>query len=361
MNATKSFLLGLQLILFLLLPFLSGYSGAAPSKSKGIQVINKPAEHRVDVTVDGAPFTSYIFPETLKKPVLFPIQSAEGHMVTRGFPLEPRPGERVDHPHHVGFWFNHGDVNGFDFWNNSNAIATGEKNKMGTILHKKVIQAVGGKQQGLLEVAADWIQGDGKLVLKENTTFVFRATPHARIIDRITKLTAFQEKVTFKDNKEGVLGIRVCRALEQPSKNPEVYTDSSGRPMSVPTLDNTGVTGLYRNSDGLTGDAVWSSRAPWTMLSGVVEGEKVTVAILDQPQNPGYPTYWHARGYGLFAANMLGEKVFTNGKKEFNFAIEPGKTALFHYRIIIFSGETTPEQVRTQQELFAAELKKGGH
>ena len=220
---------------------------------------------------------------------------------------------------------------------------------------------MGGKKRGLLEVAADWIQGDGKLVLKEDTTFIFRATPHGRIIDRIIKLTALKEKVTFKDNKEGVLGMRVCRALEQPSKNPEVFTDSAGRPMSVPTLDNTGVTGLYRNADGVTGDAVWSTRAPWTMLSGVVEGEKVTVAILDQPQNPGYPTYWHARGYGLFAANMLGEKVFTNGKKEFNFTIEPGKTALFHYRIIIFSGETAPEQVRAQQELFAAELKKEGH
>ena len=117
MTVAKSFSLGLQLGLVLFLPFLSAFSAAAPSKPKGIQVINKQAERRVDITVDGAPFTSYIFPETLKKPVLFPLQTAEGHTITRGFPLEPRPGERVDHPHHVGLWFNHGDVNGFDFWN----------------------------------------------------------------------------------------------------------------------------------------------------------------------------------------------------------------------------------------------------
>jgi hypothetical protein len=361
MTVAKPFSLGIQILSVLFLSCLATASSGAAPKFKGIQVINRPADRRVDVLVDGAPFTSYIFPETLKKPVLFPLITAEGHTITRGFPLEPRPGERVDHPHQVGLWFNHGDVNGFDFWGNSDAIAASEKNKMGTISHKKVIQAVGGKQRGILEVAVDWIQGDGKLVLKEDTTFVFRATPHARIIDRIIKLTAPKDKVIFNDTKEGVLGIRVCRALEQPSKNPEVFTDSAGRPMSIPTLDNAGVTGLYRNADGVTGDAVWSTRAPWTMLSGVVEGEKVTVAILDQPQNPGYPTYWHARGYGLFAANMFGEKAFTNGKKEFNFTIEPGKTALFHYRIIIFSGETTPEQVRTQQEMFAVEVKKEGH
>ena len=46
--------------------------------------------------------------------------------------------------------------------------------------------------------------------------------------------------------------------------------------------------------------------------------------MLDHPSNPGFPTYWHARGYGLFAANPMGEKIFTDGKKELNVAIEPG-------------------------------------
>src|SRR6266478_1197004 len=84
----------------------------------GVNLKVDEAGRRVDVTVDGKPFTSYVWPTTLKKPVLYPIRTAEGTVVTRGFPLEPRPGERVDHPHHVGLWLNHGDVNGFDFWNN---------------------------------------------------------------------------------------------------------------------------------------------------------------------------------------------------------------------------------------------------
>ena len=102
-----------------------------------VAVTEQAAERRVDVTVGGKPFTSYRYPTTLQKPVLFPIRTAKGTVVTRGFPLEPRGGERVDHPHHVGLWFNYGDVNGVDFWNNSDALSPEQQAKMGTILHRR--------------------------------------------------------------------------------------------------------------------------------------------------------------------------------------------------------------------------------
>src|SRR5690349_4980594 len=80
---------------------------AAPAApDKGVTVVPNEAARRVDVFVDGQPFTSYIWPDTLKKPVLFPLRTASGTMITRGFPLDPRPGERTDHPHHVGLWLN---------------------------------------------------------------------------------------------------------------------------------------------------------------------------------------------------------------------------------------------------------------
>src|SRR3954453_6215217 len=87
------------------------------AQASRVDVIRRDADQRVDITVDGKPFTSYIYPTTIKKPVLYPIRTADGVVVTRGFPLDPRPGERVDHPHHVGLWLNHSDVNGLDFWN----------------------------------------------------------------------------------------------------------------------------------------------------------------------------------------------------------------------------------------------------
>lgn len=322
--------------------------------TQGVKITPNDAERRVDITIDGKPFTSYIYPTTIKKPVLWPLRTATGTVVTRRFPLEAGKGERVDHPHHVGLWFNHGDVNGFDFWNNSEAIKPDEAKKYGTIVHKKIGEvksAPGGP--GELNVEMEWIGGDGVALLRENTKFVFGGGKDIRTIDRITTLTALGKDVVFRDNKEGVLGIRVTRALEHPTDKPDVFTDASGRSTGVPVLDNSGVTGKYTTSEGKTGDAAWGTRGKWTMLTGTVESEPVTLAILDHPKNPGYPTYWHARGYGLFSANMLGAKVF-NPKEELNFAIPAGKSATFRYRILILSGTAKPQDLEAQHKIFTS-------
>jgi hypothetical protein len=101
----------------------------AEQPGKGVQVTADEAHQRVDITIDGKPFTSYLWPSGQKKPVLFPLIGPGGIDVTRGYPLAPRPGERVDHPHHAGVWFNYGNVNGFDFWNNSEAIKPAERSR----------------------------------------------------------------------------------------------------------------------------------------------------------------------------------------------------------------------------------------
>jgi len=154
-----------------------------------------------------------------------------------------------------------------------------------------------------------------------------------------------------------MLGLRVRRELEQPSTEPLVFTDASGRPTPVKVMDNTGVTGLYRSSEGKTGDAVWGTRARWAMLSGKVDQEAVTLAVLDHPKNPGFPTYWHARGYGLFAANPLGQAVFSNGKEKLNLTLEPKQSVTFRYRLLILTGPVTPDQVEAQYRRFADEVK----
>jgi hypothetical protein len=322
-------------------------------KTARIQVVPNEAARRVDVTIDGQPFTSYIYPATLKKPTLFPLRTAKGTIVTRGFPLETRKGERVDHPHHVGLWLNHGDVNGLDFWNNSDAIPADRAPKMGTILHRKVVEAKSGGDAGELTVETEWVKPDGKPLLHERTRFVFRGTADSRTIDRTTTLTALDERVVFKDNKEAFIGMRVARGLEQPDPKPDIFTDASGKPAETKVVDNTGVTGEYVSSEGLKGDAVWGTRGRWTLLSGTVNAEPVTLAILDHPSNPGFPTYWHARGYGLFAANPLGESVFTEGKKELNLTLQPGQSTTFKYRVLILSGKIEPAGIEKAYQEFA--------
>src|SRR5213595_3973920 len=170
------FFVGVAAILVTLAP-------AGPHPPDLISVAVNEQARRVDVSIDGQPFTSYIWPTTLKKPVLYPLRTAKGTIVTRGFPLEQRPGERVDHPHHAGLWFNYGNVNGFDFWNNSTAIKPEDEAKMGSIFHRSIVSATSGADRGELIVDADWITGKQQLVLKEHTRFIFRGDSKFRSVD----------------------------------------------------------------------------------------------------------------------------------------------------------------------------------
>lgn len=326
----------------------------ATTPAKGVQIVEKPSEKRIDVFMDGDLFTAYIYPDDIAKPVLYPLRTKSGKTLTRGFPLDPLPGERVDHPHHVGHWLNYGDVNGLDFWNNSTAIPASEKSKYGTIFHKQVAKIENGKESGTLAVTTEWKAPDGTVLLDEATEFVFRQQGNGRIIERTTTLKAKDKKVTFTDNKEGMLGIRVARALELPSNEPAVFTDAQGNPTEVKALNNDGVTGNYVSSEGLEGDAVWGTRGTWMNLYGTMDGEAVSLTIFDHPKNVGYPTYWHARGYGLFAANTLGQKALSGGKDELNFALNPGESVTFRYKILVHSGSRlTAADLEKEYQAFA--------
>lgn len=323
----------------------TGQTGeAAPSDGGAagepeVQVVAKEGEQRVDVLVDGQLFTAYLFPSTIQKPVLYPIRSGTGQAITRGFPLEPTPGERVDHPHHVGLWFNYGDVNGLDFWNNSDAIPAERKARYGTIVHREIRGTESGAGKGALDVTMEWVNHEGTALLREDTRFEFGAQGTDRTIDRITTLTALDAPVVLTDNKEGMLGLRVTRALEHPATKPEVFTDASGQPTEVAVLNNEGVTGNYLTSEGVEGEAVWGTRGKWNSLSGTVGGSPVTVAIFDHPQNTGHPTYWHSRGYGLFAANPIAPRAMTEGKEEaMVITLQPGETLEFRHRIAVIAG-----------------------
>lgn len=339
-------------------PSVSGAAGTEVGtdtlKPEPVELLRNEAEHKVDVLVGGNLFTSYLYLEKLKKPVLYPIYSSEGNLVTRGFPLANRAGERTDHPHHVGLWLNYGDVNGLDFWNNSEAIEEDKKGRYGSIVHRDIVVIKGGQGEGELVVTADWIDSQGKVLLNEKTQYLFRGEGAMRSIDRITHLTAVH-RVDLKDNKEGMLGIRVSRELEHPSDQPEKYTDSLGQTIDVPWVNKKGVSGLYYGSNGIRGESVWGTRAEWMALNGMIDGESVTIVIFDHPENIGFPTYWHARGYGLFAANPLGQKALSNGRDELNFSLQAGETVVFKHKIVIYSGEVKEDQLHQQFRAFSVQ------
>ncbi len=320
-----------------------------------ITLENNETDKKVDVLVDGKLFTSYLYSDdisVLKKTTLYPIIAANGEAVTRGYPLHTRANERTDHPHHIGAWFNYGDVNGLDYWGNSDEIKTA-KDKLGTIRHDKIVSLQNGNESATLTVSANWLKPDENILMKEETKFVFYAEEGKRIIDRITTFKALEEPVLFNDTKEGMFAIRTARELEHPSDRPVTLSDANGNKTAIPVSDNKGVSGQYLSSEGITGTDVWGTRAKWMALSGTINKNDVTLMIMDQPQNVGYPTYWHARGYGLFAANPLGPKAFTDGMEEpLNFFLKPNTAITFIYRIEVLDGKKDKSQLAGEYEKF---------
>ncbi|MEN8230449.1 MAG: PmoA family protein [Bacteroidota bacterium] len=312
------------------------------------------AEQKVDVMVDGKLFTSYIYPEMIKKPVLWPVISPAGNMLTRSFPMLNKEGDRSDHPHHVGVWLNYGDVNGLDFWNNSEAIDPEKRDGYGTIYHRSIEKAESGKGTALLETTSDWKSPDQTKMLEEQTSFIFIALENMRIIDRTTTLTAVIDEVNFTDNKEGMFAIRVARELELPSESPTNLVDSHGIVTKVEKMDNTFVKGDYRSAEGVEGKEVWGTRCRWMKLESEIKGEQVALVIIDHPSNVGYPTYWHARGYGLFAANTLGQKIFSEGENELNFSLKKGESVTFNYRLVVAAENLTDDQINQLADEYAS-------
>ena len=339
----------------LLFFFLAASLIAMPSSDdQGVKIVESKTAKQLGVYVDGQLFTSYIYSDDQKKPILYPLRTSRGTIVTRGFPLTKVPGERVDHPHHTSTWFNYGDINGVDFWNNSGQPGS---EKMGTIKHHAVKGIKNGKDRAELDVTMDWLMPDGSKIMQEDDQIFFRTGNGLRIIDRIITLTAQDKKVVFNDNKDGGLGIRVARQLEEPSTKPEIFTDAQGNPTTVPVMDNTGVAGVYLTSEGKVGEKeAWGTRAKWATLSGNVQGEDVVIGIFDHPKNSTYPAYWHARGYGLFTINPFGAKDFTKGAKTLNYTLQPGEKATFRFRILIHSGKLSKEQTEALYQQFLKDV-----
>jgi len=342
-------------IVFLLITLLFAYSCGKNKDNKPLKIefADLQAEKKINILADGKLFTSFCWYDSVYKPILYPVRTAAGTEITRGFPLNPKPGESTDHRHQVGIWLNYGNVNGLDFWGNGSEGKWGVRS--GEIKHLNIEKILVENGEGSFITNESWIDSVGNELLAEKSEYHFMASGNIRIIDRITTLTATSDTVKFKDTKEGMFGIRVARQLQLPAKEDIVLKESKGGTTTVKAMTNDDITGNYRSSEGITGDSVWSTRAKWMDLSGRIGEENISLVVCDHPKNQSYPTYWHARGYGLFSANPLGAKDFTQGKEILNFMIPAGKSATFRYRVIISSGvHLTDAEINAFSDDFAA-------
>ena len=278
-----------------------------------VKIVQAPDRLRIEI--DGKHFTDYVTGGDATKPYLHPLRTADGKQVSRSFPMDLVEGEKHDHPHHRGLWFSYGDVNGWDFWGNEKNQKGGGKGP-GLIKVVKVKDIKNGKKSGSVSTLQDWTDGTGKRLISESRTMTFYSDPAVRMIDFDITLTAIED-AEFGDTKEGAFAIRLARALEEESGGTMVNAEGAEKEKNV-----------------------WGKRSAWVDYSGTLDGAKVGILIVDHPSNPRHPTYWHSRAYGLFAANMFGEKEFTKDKAAKGpGTLKAGQSWRFRLRVIIHPGD----------------------
>lgn len=281
-------------------------------------------EQGIAVKLDGQFFTQYVT-RSGNKPILWPIIGPDGVKMTRDFPMQTVAGESRDHQHHRSLWFAYAKMNGIDFWS--------ESPKSGQIRHREFTAAESGPVARISAVD-DWLAPDGRRVCVEQRSFIFRAAGSQRSIDCNFRLTSKDEIVDIGDTKEGMFAMRVADWLK---------VDPPGK-------------GHIVNSEGQTDAAAWGRRASWVDYHAPHDGRVLGIAILNHPSSFRYPTYWHVRTYGLFAANPYGVKEFT-GKKtgDGSMTLDQGQSLGFRYRVILHEGDERQSHIAEEFAEYARE------
>ena len=295
------------------------------------RVVVERLDGKLQVRLGEELFTEYLL-EGNQRPILYPIHGPGGVVMVRNFPMKKVEGESADHPHHRSLWFAHGDVNGISFWH--------ERKGCGTIVSDTLLEFSSG-DEGLIKTFNKWVGPDGRVHCTDIRTIIFRALDGgSRSIDYEVVLHASEGDVTFGDTKEGTMAIRTHPNLRLENDLDHGVTTADGRAL---------------NSSGLRDKKLWGKRAAWVDYWGKIDGKTLGIAFFDHPQNPRHPTWWHARDYGLVAANAFGVHDFTKKPKGTgNMVIGAGDSVTFRYRFIFHEGDAEVARIAEAYAGFAA-------
>ena len=284
---------------------------AAPAADRGVTFRGEGA--RVEVRVDGQPWTNYV-PDDGPKPYFDPLIGPAGQGLTRAWPMREVAGEPRDHPHHRSMWFAHLDVNKANTWDQNPGH--------GSIRETARPTAIAGGPIGVLRTTDDWLDRAGRPVCTDERVVRFYATREARVFDFEVTLRATLGPLRIGDNKDGVFAVRVAA------------------PMAV----TAGQGGRIVNSRGQVDKAAWGQAAEWVDYTGPVGGATMGIAMLNQPSSFRFPTTWHVRDYGLFAANPFGWHDFGQPRSG-DHEVEAGGSVRLAYRVVLHRGATDPTRL----------------
>jgi hypothetical protein len=314
-------------ILFTILFCLASIRVGFSSEKGPVQITDQGGKLRIEI--DGKLFTEYVY-EGGSRPFLYPILGPEGEGMTRNWPQKTTPEEEHDHPHHKSWWWEHGSMNGVDFWS--------EAKGAGKTVHEKFTELRSGTM-GVIKSRNKYVAEDGRTICTdERTLTIHPGDKKTRIFDFEVTVHASNGELKFGDTKEGTMAMRLNETMRLKGK--------VGK-------------GHIINSEGVRDGETWGKRAKWVDYYGPADGREVGVAIFDHPSNPRHPTWWHVRDYGLFAANPFGIHEFerTKNKDAGDLVVPEGKSITFKYRFLIHEGDRDPKQIEDAYQTYTSEVK----
>lgn len=283
--------------LLLIVPCVSPAAPVFPS----VEVVPLPYK-QMAFEIDGAEVARFHGGTSEPKSFLYPLIGPAGkRLTTMSHPVDPH-----GHRHHRSVWVGHRDVNGHNFWEETD----------GSRIEMTQLEAYGHEEGAAWFRAAHvWKNPAGEVVLKEERTFrVTKQKAGAYYLD-LTMLFRVGDKgaVTFGKTPYGLLGVRVS-----------------------PTVSVTFGGGKIINAEGDENEAgVHWKASRWADYSGPVAPEVINgAAFFDHPDNPGFPATYHVRDEGWMSASFTYDAPYV---------LEPGASVTLRYRIYVHGSEETPE------------------
>jgi hypothetical protein len=266
---------------------------------------------KINVTINGKYFTSYIFSEDEKYPFFYPVNGP----VSGGSVTSMRNAE---YPHHSSLFFGCDLVNGGNYWQ--------EGLERGRIISVNAQILKEGGDTVIITDECIWSRPGALSPVKDTRRFTI-TSPSASLTQIDAEITMeMLMDVEIRKTNHSLFSVRMAADLSV--KNGGTLINAEGVKSEKDTF---GKSSPWMDSYGKRGDAV--------------EG----IAILQHPSNPWYPSPWFTRDYGFMSPTPMywpQNGQTTNMKK--------GTTLVLKYRVLVHAGTTADADIAGQFERYKA-------
>jgi hypothetical protein len=263
--------------------------GLASAAMIAASVELKRGEDQIEVTIGGKPFTTYYFHKDVAKAYLMPLRTPSGAIVSRPFPVfndvsmadRRLPGFE---PHQRPLYFNHGDIDGVEFWSESLFSGAGARPDAKQPANPRPVRAHGhmtlmkleevkdGPDSGTIRARFSLEDPNNRILGEETQSYTFRGDDRTRNIDCEYVFYALGNAIVFGDAKEGTFAVRLNAELSTPH---DLCSTRAARSEN-------------------------RKPAEWVNYSGTVSGKAVGVVAFDHPSSfrtpplgtPALTGYW---------------------------------------------------------------------